>query len=98
MTNYSIKLNIHFNWLYWQGVLHVDESSVKRSQVSRSGKTRWSSGNLCATNLCPLAVTSMLACARIGAVHSFAGFSAEALATRINDGIHSFNLTLFKLF
>jgi acetyl-CoA synthetase len=49
---------------------------------------------------CPLAVASMLACARIGAVHSvvFAGFSAEALATRINDGIHSFNFTLFKLF
>jgi acyl-coenzyme A synthetase/AMP-(fatty) acid ligase len=40
----------------------------------------------------------MLACARIEAVHSFAGFSAEALATRINDGIHSFNLTLYKLF
>ncbi|XP_046645729.1 acetyl-coenzyme A synthetase 2-like, mitochondrial isoform X2 [Daphnia pulicaria] len=36
---------------------------------------------------CPLAVASMLACARIGAVHSvvFAGFSAEALASRIND-------------
>ena len=29
----------------------------------------------------------MLACARIGAMHSvvFAGFSAEALAARIND-------------
>jgi acetyl-CoA synthetase len=38
---------------------------------------------------CPLAVASMLACARIGAVHSvvFAGFSAEALASRIVDGI-----------
>jgi acetyl-CoA synthetase len=36
----------------------------------------------------PLAVASMLACARIGALHSviFAGFSAEALASRINDG------------
>lgn len=36
---------------------------------------------------CPLAVASMLACARIGAVHSvvFAGFSAEALASRIID-------------
>ncbi|XP_047133685.1 acetyl-coenzyme A synthetase 2-like, mitochondrial isoform X1 [Hydra vulgaris] len=35
----------------------------------------------------PLAVASMLACTRIGAVHSvvFAGFSAEALAARIND-------------
>ncbi|KAF6039105.1 ACSS1 [Bugula neritina] len=35
----------------------------------------------------PLAVASMLACMRIGAVHSvvFAGFSAEALATRIQD-------------
>ena len=37
----------------------------------------------------PIAVASMLACARIGAVHSvvFAGFSAEALASRIIDGI-----------
>ena len=36
----------------------------------------------------PLAVVAMLACARIGAVHSvvFAGFSAEALAARIQDG------------
>lgn len=37
---------------------------------------------------CPLAVASMLACARIGAVHAvvFAGFSAESLADRIRDG------------
>lgn len=37
---------------------------------------------------CPLAVASMLACARIGAKHNvvFAGFSAEALAERIRDG------------
>lgn len=35
----------------------------------------------------PQAVVAMLACARIGAVHSivFAGFSAEALRDRIND-------------
>ncbi|OAF71366.1 hypothetical protein A3Q56_00858 [Intoshia linei] len=35
----------------------------------------------------PLAVATMLACARIGAIHSviFAGFSATALASRIND-------------
>uniref|UniRef100_A0A914XPJ1 acetate--CoA ligase n=1 Tax=Plectus sambesii TaxID=2011161 RepID=A0A914XPJ1_9BILA len=35
----------------------------------------------------PAAVTTMLACARIGAVHSvvFAGFSAEALSARISD-------------
>ena len=35
----------------------------------------------------PEAVVSMLACARIGAVHSvvFGGFSAQALADRIND-------------
>jgi acetyl-CoA synthetase len=35
----------------------------------------------------PEAVVAMLACARIGAVHNvvFAGFSAEALAERIND-------------
>ena len=33
----------------------------------------------------PLAVAAMLACARIGAVHTviFAGFSAEACASRI---------------
>lgn len=36
---------------------------------------------------CPLAVASMLACARIGATHNvvFAGFSAEALGERIRD-------------
>ncbi len=35
----------------------------------------------------PDAVAAMLACARIGAIHSvvFAGFSAESLASRIND-------------
>lgn len=38
----------------------------------------------------PLAVAAMLACARIGAVHTviFAGFSAQSLAGRINDGEH----------
>lgn len=37
---------------------------------------------------CPMAVASMLACARIGAAHNvvFAGFSAEALSERIRDG------------
>jgi acetyl-CoA synthetase len=36
---------------------------------------------------CTMTVAAMLACARIGAVHSvvFAGFSAESLASRIND-------------
>ena len=36
----------------------------------------------------PTAVVAMLACARVGAIHSvvFAGFSAEALASRIQDG------------
>ncbi len=36
----------------------------------------------------PAAAVAMLACARIGAVHSvvFAGFSAQALAARIQDG------------
>ncbi|XP_038075394.1 acetyl-coenzyme A synthetase 2-like, mitochondrial [Patiria miniata] len=36
----------------------------------------------------PLAVASMMACARIGAIHSvvFAGFSADSLASRIRDG------------
>ena len=37
--------------------------------------------------LVPEAAIAMLACARIGAIHSvvFGGFSAEALADRIND-------------
>eukprot|EP01119_Soliformovum_irregulare_P018032 TRINITY_DN5462_c0_g1_i3.p1 TRINITY_DN5462_c0_g1~~TRINITY_DN5462_c0_g1_i3.p1 ORF type:complete len:579 (+),score=130.13 TRINITY_DN5462_c0_g1_i3:50-1786(+) len=36
---------------------------------------------------CPEAAIAMLACARIGVVHSvvFAGFSAESLAARVND-------------
>ncbi|XP_042333449.1 acetyl-coenzyme A synthetase 2-like, mitochondrial isoform X6 [Sceloporus undulatus] len=36
---------------------------------------------------CPMAVASMLACARIGAIHTvvFAGFSSVALADRIQD-------------
>ncbi|CAF0793271.1 unnamed protein product [Brachionus calyciflorus] len=36
---------------------------------------------------CTMVVACMMACARIGAVHSvvFAGFSAESLASRIND-------------
>ena len=36
----------------------------------------------------PLLVATMMACARIGAVHSvvFAGFSAEALKSKIVDG------------
>ena len=53
-----------------------------------------------------MAVVSMLACARIGAVHNivFAGFSAESLASRINDGEYNFakldykhNLFVLKL-
>lgn len=38
--------------------------------------------------LIPEAVVSMLACARIGAIHSvvFAGFSSQALSDRMNDG------------
>ena len=36
----------------------------------------------------PIAVAAMQACARIGAIHNvvFAGFSAEALGSRIRDG------------
>jgi acetyl-CoA synthetase len=36
---------------------------------------------------CSMTVATMLACARIGAIHSvvFAGFSAEALLSRVND-------------
>ncbi|XP_042358908.1 acetyl-coenzyme A synthetase 2-like, mitochondrial [Plectropomus leopardus] len=45
---------------------------------------------------CPLAVASMLACARIGAAHNvvFAGFSAEALAERIRDAQSSIVITV----
>ena len=37
--------------------------------------------------ICPLAVATMLACARIGVIHSviFAGFSSNAIATRVRD-------------
>ncbi len=37
----------------------------------------------------PVAVAAMLACSRIGAIHSvvFAGFSSQALASRIQVGI-----------
>ena len=40
----------------------------------------------------PLLAAVMLACARIGAIHSvvFGGFSAEALKNRILDGMHCF--------
>jgi acetyl-CoA synthetase len=36
---------------------------------------------------CTMTVAAMLACTRIGAVHSvvFAGFSAESLSSRLND-------------
>ncbi len=42
----------------------------------------------------PVAIAMALACSRIGAVHSivFAGFSADALASRINDGTLYSNL------
>lgn len=45
---------------------------------------------------CPLAVASMLACARIGAAHNvvFAGFSAEAIAERIRDAQSSTVITV----
>lgn len=40
----------------------------------------------------PIAVAMALACARIGAIHSmvFAGFSSQALASRINDGKYEY--------
>uniref|UniRef100_A0A8C7J9G4 acetate--CoA ligase n=1 Tax=Oncorhynchus kisutch TaxID=8019 RepID=A0A8C7J9G4_ONCKI len=45
---------------------------------------------------CPLAMASMLACARIGAAHNvvFAGFSSEALADRIRDAQSSTVITV----
>ena len=46
----------------------------------------------------PQAVYSMLACARIGAVHSvvFGGFSADSLAGRIIDCKSEFVITQIK--
>lgn len=46
-------------------------------------------------SMTPQIVMTMLACARIGAVHSvvFGGFSAEALRDRINDCHSSFVFT-----
>jgi acetyl-CoA synthetase len=43
----------------------------------------------------PEAAITMLACARIGAIHSivFAGFSAQSLADRINDSLCKFVIT-----
>ena len=48
----------------------------------------------------PLPVATMLACARIGALHSvvFAGFSDTALATRIQDGKHAITKLEFVKF
>ena len=48
----------------------------------------------------PLLVATMMACARIGAVHSvvFAGFSAEALKSRILDGKDTLILLIVKLY
>lgn len=47
---------------------------------------------------CPMAVVTMLACARIGAIHTvvFAGFSSAALADRIQDGKNTAFLFLFS--
>ena len=38
--------------------------------------------------MAPITIATMLACARIGAIHNvvFAGFSAQALCRRIQDG------------
>ena len=43
----------------------------------------------------PQLVISMLACARIGAIHNvvFGGFSADSLSDRINDSACSFVIT-----
>lgn len=51
----------------------------------------------------PITVAAMMACARIGAVHNivFAGFSAEALASRIQDGMlfsGELKMSLWKYF
>ena len=47
---------------------------------------------------CSMTAATMLACTRIGAIHSvvFAGFSADALASRINDCKEIFNFFQIK--
>jgi acyl-coenzyme A synthetase/AMP-(fatty) acid ligase len=48
---------------------------------------------------CPMTVATMLACTRIGAIHSvvFAGFSAESLASRINDCLFEFLIQKYAI-
>jgi acetyl-CoA synthetase len=54
---------------------------LKRNQVKKGDRV------LIYMPMCPEAAVAMLACARIGAIHSvvFAGFSAESLKDRIKD-------------
>ncbi|KAK2708112.1 acetyl-coenzyme A synthetase 2-like, mitochondrial isoform X2 [Artemia franciscana] len=65
----------------------LKEMVCKIANVLKSEGVRKSDRVVMYISISPLAVASMLACARIGAVHSviFAGFSAEALASRIMD-------------
>ena len=66
-------------------------SCTARSTSSPTPSSRWASQRATASRIylpmIPEAVVAMLACARIGAIHSvvFGGFSAEALRDRIND-------------
>src|SRR3954453_22979507 len=54
---------------------------LKRNQIQKGDRV------IISLPMCPEAVIAMLACARIGAVHSvvFGGFIAEAIKDRIND-------------
>jgi acetyl-CoA synthetase len=56
-------------------------NALKRNQVKKGDRV------LIYMTMCPEAAVAMLACARIGAIHSvvFGGFSAESLKDRIKD-------------
>ncbi|XP_007952372.1 acetyl-coenzyme A synthetase 2-like, mitochondrial [Orycteropus afer afer] len=63
------------------------ETTCRLANVLKSHEVRRGDRVAIYMPVSPLAVAAMLACARIGAIHTviFAGFSAESLAGRIND-------------
>ncbi|MBS0603548.1 MAG: acetate--CoA ligase [Verrucomicrobia bacterium] len=87
----------HKTAIVWQGDIEGEERSLTYSElhqaVCRLANTLKASGVRKGDRVCiympmmPEAAVAMLACSRIGAVHSvvFGGFSAEALTYRIQD-------------
>lgn len=84
--------------IIWQGEVDEQERKITyrelHQQVCRFANVLKQYGIEKGERVCiylpmiPEAVVAMLACARVGAIHSvvFGGFSAEALAHRLNDG------------